>query len=165
MCSDKHVDSLASSDSFMLSEKSIFLNVNLRTQDEVFDFIGRAAQSLGVTSNEKMLVKELKKREEDLSTGLMDGFAIPHAKCDLVSCPTIIYIRAKEPVTWKMQEGEGAQHFFTLLVPNKDAGKVHLEMISKIAVCLLEQKFRDEISHISNTHDMFLYLKQSLNME
>jgi PTS system fructose-specific IIA component len=149
----------------MLSEKSIFLNVNLRTQDEVFDFIGRTAQSLGVTNNEKMLVAELKKREKDLSTGLMDGFAIPHAKCDLVLCPTIIYIRTKEPVTWKMQEGKGAQHFFTLLVPSKDAGKVHLEMISKIAVCLLEQEFRDEISHISNTHDMFLYLKKSLNTE
>lgn len=157
--------SATSGDTFVLDEDAVFLGEELATESDVFSFIGRKAQELGVTENGAALEAELKKREENLSTGLMDGFAIPHAKCSLVSRPTLFYIRAKDPVAWKMMEGSSAQYFFVMLVPEEDAGKVHLQMLSQIAVNLLEEDFRRQISQIETPHEMVDYLKEKLGLK
>lgn len=152
----------AEKDVFVLNEKSVFIDVDLKTPDDVFRFVGKKAQELEVTSKGAELEAELRKREEALSTGLMDGFAIPHAKTDLVTYPAVLYIRTKDRVAWKMLEGEGAQHFFVMLVPTRDANTEHLQMLSRIAVCLLEQDSRDKISSIQSSSEMAAYLKKSL---
>lgn len=153
------------SDTFVLNKDSVFIDADIHSQNELFRFVGQKAQELGITANAASLEAELRKREEALSTGLMDGFAIPHAKTDLVVRPAVLYIRTKERVAWKMLEGEGAQHFFVMLVPTRDANTEHLQMLSKIAVCLLEEDFRDKISRIGSAEEMADYLRKSLKAE
>lgn len=151
------------SDAFILSPDTVFLDVDLKTPEEVLSFIGKKAQQLGVTKDGAALASELRERENSLSTGLMDGFAIPHAKTDLVNSPMAMFIRTKSRIAWKMLEGESAQQFFVMLVPTRDANKEHLEMLSKIAVCLLDASFREQVSKIVSPDSMATYLIQSLN--
>ncbi len=147
---------------FLLNKDLVYLDINLKTPDDVFAFIGRKAQELGVTIDGEALSQELGKREESLSTGLMDGFAIPHAKTDLVSRPAVMFIRTCGDVNWKMFEGEAAKQFFAMLVPERCANEGHLQMLSKIAVCLLDEPFRNRVQSIESPEEMATYLKSEL---
>lgn len=146
------------SSTFLLRDNAVFLDVELTSADGLFQFIGVQAQVLGIVNDAQALESELKKREQALSTGLMDRFAIPHAKCDLVSQPAILFVRTQTPLAWTMLEGQGAQYFFVLLVPTRDAGEVHLKMLSALSVALLEPEFRRAIAQSTTPHELVTYV-------
>ena len=69
----------------LISKESIFLNENLTSQEEVFHFIAQKAVVLGVSADENAVYNGLVEREQQGTTGMMDGFAIPHAKSSAIT--------------------------------------------------------------------------------
>jgi PTS system fructose-specific IIC component len=84
----------------MLKKENIFFQQNLKTRDDVFDFVANEAVNLGVITktNKQKLINAFIKREEESTTGFEDGFAIPHARIKEVKKPTIIVVRCSKGV-------------------------------------------------------------------
>ena len=64
----------------LLSSDSIYLNQTLTSQAAVFDFLAKQAVALGVATDSGAVLASLQEREALGTTGMMDGFAIPHTK-------------------------------------------------------------------------------------
>lgn len=149
----------------ILEEKNIFLNEELTSKDKVLEFIAEEAQKLGVTDNKDCLLKDLWKREEEYSTGIQDGFAIPHAKSHYVKTPTILYIKTKEEVEWETLDGSNVRYIFNLLVPEKNEDNVHLKMLSKLATCLMEDDFKKEVIEAVDKSKLIKYISEKMREE
>ena len=85
----------------MISEKRIFLDVDVERQYDAFVFAADQAKTLGIANNTQAVFKALKAREEEGSTGLENGFAIPHAKSKAIKEAAILILRFKKPVVDK----------------------------------------------------------------
>ncbi|WP_196592817.1 PTS sugar transporter subunit IIA [Pectinatus sottacetonis] len=130
-----------------ISSENIFLEVFAENKEEVFTFLAKQAMQLGLTKQPDMLKEVLKKREKEISTGLQDGFAIPHAKSSIVEHPSLLYVRLSKPLKWDTFDGSDVVNILCLLIPEKHSGNAHLQILSKLAVCLMEKEFRDDLKN------------------
>lgn len=149
----------------IMEEKYIFLNEDLTTKSEILEFLAQEAQKLGITENKEGLLKDLWKREEECSTGIQDGFAIPHAKSQYVKTPTIFYIKTKEEVEWETLDDSNVRYVFNLLVPEENNDNIHLKMLSKLATSLMEDDFKSEIIEAVDKSKLIKYISEKMKEE
>lgn len=149
-------------DEFRIGAESCDLASSASSQDELFEQAGHLARSLGVTDDASGLARDLRAREHEMPTGLMDEFAIPHAKSELVKKPSVLYLRTEHPIPWHMLDGNAAQHFFVLLVSPKDEGAPFVGMLSKLATCLMDPDFRSRVSGEINSTALGRYLNERI---
>ncbi|GMC17880.1 hypothetical protein N5D_18570 [Enterococcus faecalis] len=62
-----------------IKENHIFLNQQLQTQEDVFHFLAKKSTELEVAQDAQEVFDKLNEREQEGTTGMMNGFAIPHA--------------------------------------------------------------------------------------
>lgn len=143
----------------MFKEKYIFFDINVNTKTEALEFISNQALSLGLTDDKDGLLEDFLKREEEFSTGLQDGFAIPHAKSSHAKDIAIIYVSCKNPIKeWETLDDSLVTNLFALIVPKQNAGNEHLMMISKLATNLLEEEFKNTVRLSDNKSELKEYI-------
>ena len=76
---------------------------------------------------------------------MMDGFAIPHAKCDAIKQATVLVVKFSGNVAWESMDQKPVRAAIALFVPSKEAGTTHLQLLSKVAVLLMDEKFRASV--------------------
>ena len=85
-------------------------------------------------------------RESEGTTGMMDGFAIPHAKCAAVKAPAVIVVKDDSGVTgWDTMDQAPVNVAIALLIPEAQAGTTHLKLLSKVAEALMDEDFRTTV--------------------
>lgn len=96
----------------------IYLNQNLDTQEEVFEFLSQAMCELKIVDNPMAYLNALHERESQSSTGLVDGFAIPHGKSNEIKQAAVIYLRNSKGIEWKSLDGSLITDIFALAIPS-----------------------------------------------
>ncbi|WP_165211124.1 PTS sugar transporter subunit IIA [Streptococcus tangpeifui] len=144
------------------TKDNILLNVNVKDKLELFRYIAQYAGKKNIIDNESALVAAFLEREEEVSTGLQDSFAIPHAKSDFIKVPTVLFLKLKEPIEWETFDEKPVSNVFVLLVPSKNRGILHLEMISKIATSLLEEEFITSVKNSSDKDELEKQIKKAM---
>ena len=120
----------------------VLLGLDVRTQDEAFAAVAAAAQRDGVTGSAAELAAEFGAREAEVSTGLVDGFAIPHAKAACARRAALYYARTVRPLPWETLDGQPVTHLLFLIAPAADVDGTHLKMLAALAACLMEDEFK-----------------------
>jgi len=59
--------------------------------------------------------------------------------------PTVLFIRLEQAIEWETFDDSAVKNVFALMVPKKDEGTVHLQMLSRLATALLEDTFIQQI--------------------
>jgi len=149
----------------MIDEKNIFLNVEIDTKDDVLKFLAKKAVENGVAQSEEGVLKDLLAREAEYSTGIQDGFAIPHAKSSNVIEPSIFYIKTKNELEWETLDGSNVRYIFSLMVPEQNENNIHLMMLSKLATCLMEDDFKKEIISSEDKSSLIKYISKKMEEE
>ncbi|MDD5949006.1 MAG: PTS sugar transporter subunit IIA [Lachnospiraceae bacterium] len=149
----------------MLKEDYIFFDVDVKTKEEALRFISNQAQTLGLTDKAEGLYGDFVKREEEFSTGLQDGFAIPHAKSDYAKETAILFVSCKENLDWETMDDKPVNYLFALIVPTTNAGNEHLMMISKLATSLLDDDFKEAVKASTNKTQLKEYILDKMKEE
>lgn len=143
----------------MFKEDYIFLNQKLNSKEEALAFASDKALELGLTDDRDGLLKDFLEREKEYSTGLQDGFAIPHAKSNHVKEVAIFYISSDNIISeWETLDDTPVTHLFVLFVPKAHEGNTHLMMISNLATHLLEDDFREAVKKSSDKAQLKEYI-------
>jgi len=101
-----------------------------------------------------VLIKAVRAREEAGTTGLGDGIAIPHGKCDGVDRPALAFARSDEGVSWGAPDGSLANLVFLIAVPEAAAGNEHLRILASLARSLVKADFRGRLMAASNPQEV-----------
>lgn len=102
-----------------------------------------AGLEAGIANDSDALLAAFLKRESEGTTGMVDGYAIPHAKTDAVVRPAVVVLKAADGVAaWDTMDGAPVTCAIALLVPESQAGTAHLQILSKVATALTDDVFR-----------------------
>lgn len=112
-------------------------------RDGALKAITAHAVEAGIASDSDALLAAFLKRESEGTTGMVDGYAIPHAKTDAVVRPAVVVLKAADGVAaWDTMDGAPVSCAIALLVPESQAGTAHLQILSKVATALTDDVFR-----------------------
>lgn len=125
-----------------VKENQVFLGQDFATREEAIAFLSKQAVLLGMASDEQAVYDAFMFREEEAETGMVEGFAVPHAKSDVIGRAGVIVVKWKTPVPWPSFDQSDVDIAIALLVPAKEGGTTHLRLLSKCAVMLMSDEFR-----------------------
>ena len=128
----------------IIKESGVFLECDAKTVDEVLEFLSDKAIELGLSDDRDAVLAAFKERESMGTTGMMGGFAIPHAKTNAVPEPAVIAVKV-DGVDWESMDGKPIKMAIALLMPDNEAGVAHLRTLSKVATMLMGDAARDEL--------------------
>lgn len=118
----------------------------IRSKKELFEKLGQLLEEEQRVSKAKKVIKDLYRREEETSTGIEDGFGIPHAKSKAVLQPTICFAHTGKITDYVGLDGRNIEWVFAILVPQKTAD-IHLEILSKLSRKLMNESFRTQLKN------------------
>lgn len=145
--------------------KNILLDVPATDKVSLFQFIATVAVERGIVEDKEALVKAFLERESEVSTGLQESFAIPHAKADFIKEPTVLFLNLCQPIEWETFDEQPVSNVFALLVPSQYQGTLHLEMISRIATSLLEDEFINTVKNSSDKDELEQQIAKAMKGE
>ena len=130
-------------ESDLMTPEHVFLTDGIGTRDDVLRFVADRAVELGLARDADALVAAFLKREDEGTTGMMDGFAIPHAKSSTVVETAVLVVRDSAGVSgWDTMDDLPVNVAIALLIPDGQAGTAHLKLLSRVAEALMDDDFR-----------------------
>lgn len=123
--------------------ENVFVAEDFASRDEALSFVSNQAVKAGIADDADAVMNAFLAREAEGTTGMMEGFAIPHAKSDAITEATVIVVKDDSGVTgWDTMDGAPVNVAIALLIPGAQAGTTHLKILSKVAEALMDEGFR-----------------------
>ena len=122
--------------------QSVFVNQDLASREDMIRFICDKAAELGLTDSPDTVYDAFLAREAMGETGMTDGFAVPHAKSEAIREAAVIVVKNDRPIDWPSFDDRPIDVAIALLVPDGEAGVVHIKLLSKTAVLLMKDDFK-----------------------
>lgn len=123
--------------------ENVFVAENFASRDEALSFVSNQAVKAGLADDADAVMNAFLAREAEGTTGMMEGFAIPHAKSDAITEAAVIVVKDDSGVIgWDTMDGAPVNVAIALLIPGAQAGTTHLKILSKVAEALMDEDFR-----------------------
>ena len=124
----------------LLDKRSIRINGAPKSKNEALDQMVELMAKSGKINDLEAYRQEVYRREEEGTTGVGEGIAIPHGKGAFVDKPGLAAMVVKDGVDYDSLDGEPVHLIFLIAAPNtKD--NVHLDVLSKLSVLLMDENF------------------------
>ena len=138
----------------LLDKKSISLQAAPKSKSECLDMAVDLMAASGKLTDKEAYKKLVYAREEESTTGVGEGIAIPHGKGDCVSKPGLAAMVIKDGVEYEALDDEPVNILFLIAAPDtKD--NVHLDVLSKLSMMLMDEDFRNSLINAKDA-DEFL---------
>lgn len=147
----------------LLKKEGIALGVKVDSKDAAIDYLIDLHAKSGNIIDKAEFKKGILAREESGSTGVGEGIAIPHSKNAAVKQPGLAAMTVPDGVDYDSLDGQPANLFFMIAAPEKGAD-VHLEVLSRLSMLLIDENFRAELLAAKNA-DQFLDICSKYEME
>ncbi|WP_052663073.1 PTS fructose transporter subunit IIABC [Mycoplasmoides pirum] len=146
------------------TNRCIEFNIDAGSKNDALKKIASIAHQLEITNNLDELYEAFIRREKESSTGFEKGFAVPHARDNCVKKSSLMYVRFKNPIDWEALDGQKTQHCFVIMIPKDEQNNEHIDMLSKISVALMNEKFINEISTTNSTEEAYKIISDYMNI-
>ena len=138
----------------LLSIDSIEIGSSYKDKDELLKNAVKLMCRSGIINNEKEYLNSVLEREKESTTGVGNGIAIPHGRCKTVDKAGLAAIVLNKPVEYEALDNKPVELLFLIAAP-EDKGNVHLEILSKLAMMLMDQEFTFKLKN-SRTAEEFI---------
>ena len=136
----------------LLRLENILLDMDVSNKRQLFDEIGRhMAQAHAMRPEWVTLI--LSRREQAGSTGLGEGFAIPHARVPDLDRIYLLYVRVKSPIPFAAPDGKPVSDILVLLVPGP-ASEEHLRILADATQMFSDHEFRESLRSFSDAPEV-----------
>lgn len=135
--------------------ENVFVAEDFASRDEALSFVSNQAVKAGLADDADAVMNAFLAREAEGTTGMMEGFAIPHAKSDAITEAAVIVVKDDSGVTgWDTMDGAPVNVAIALLIPGAQAGTTHLKILSKVAEALMDEGFRATVKGSSDAAEI-----------
>lgn len=120
----------------LLMKDIMIMDLKATTKSEVIDEMVHNYYEHGIIDDEDLYKKDIIKREEEGSTGMGDGIAIPHAHDAAVKKPAVQFARSVAGVDYDSMDGQPAHLFFMIAAP-EGGDNTHLQALAALSQVLM----------------------------
>ncbi len=144
----------------LLTKKSINLNVKASNKKDVIEQAVELMEQNGNINNKEEYLKLVMKREEEGSTGVGEGIAIPHGKGNVISKPGLVAMVIPDGVDFESLDGKPVKLLFLIAAPDsKD--NLHLEVLSRLSSLLMNEKFRKDLLNAKSKEEFLKIIDEA----
>ena len=147
----------------LLDKRSISLDAVCASKSDALDQAVALMVKSGKINDEEAYRKQVYLREEESTTGIGEGIAIPHGKCDAVSKPGLAAMVIKDGVDFDSLDDEPVNLLFLIAAPNTE-DNIHLDVLSKLSMLLMDENFVENLKNASSV-DEFLQIVDAADEE
>lgn len=142
----------------LFSPERVNFNLISINKNEVIEELVHMLFIDGEITDEGSFKKEIFKREEEFSTGIGIGIAVPHAKSNFVKKPSIAFGKSIKGIEYNSIDGLLVHYVFLIAVP-LEASDIHLKALSEISRKLMHEDIRKKLFEVKNYEDFIEILK------
>lgn len=138
----------------LLKRESIAIECKVQNKKEALDMAAELMQNSGNINSMEEYLEAVYKREEEGTTGIGDGIAIPHGKSSAVKNTGISAMVLSEGIEFEALDDRPVSLLFLIAVPDTE-DNIHLEVLSRLAVLLMKENVTERLKSAA-TADEFL---------
>ena len=128
----------------LLNEKSILLGAAVSSKQETIDQVVSLMEKNGNVQDLAAYKQAVLAREEQSSTGVGEGIAIPHAKTAAITAPGLAAMTVPAGVDYDSLDGAAVNLVFLTAAP-ESGENAHLEILSRLSTMLMDENFRQDL--------------------
>ncbi|GGB47469.1 PTS system fructose-specific EIIABC component [Lentibacillus populi] len=128
----------------LLKEDTIKLDLQATSKTDVLSELADQLNNAGRLNDKAAFINNIFEREEQSTTGVGEGIAIPHAKSEAVKTPAIAFGRSQAGIDYDSLDGQPA-HLFFMIAASEGANNAHLEALSRLSTFLMDPKFQEKM--------------------
>ena len=136
----------------LLDKRSISLDGAPKNKQEALDMAIDLMKGSDKINDQEAYRKQVYKREEEGTTGIGMGIAIPHGKCNAVDRPGLAAMVIKDGVDFESLDGEPVHLLFLIAAPDTE-DNIHLEVLSKLSMMLMDDNFTQSLKNASSVDE------------
>lgn len=136
----------------LLDDRSILLDGRVADKKAALDQMVELMDASGKLRDKETYRQGVYAREQEGSTGIGEGIAIPHCKSDAVIKPGLAAMVVKDGVEFESLDGQPAHLFFLIAAPNTE-DNVHLDVLSRFSVLLMDEDFTNKLRQATSVSE------------
>lgn len=145
--------------SALMSPQSVILNLAATSKDAALEEL---VASLEMEEDSHLLVRRLlDEREAKGSTGVGEGVAIPHARCDDVDTLMIAYGRSTGGIDWDALDGLPVHHVFLIVAPPVHVSNEYLKVMGEVARLVRDEDVRNRLDKVDDREEFMKILTEA----
>ena len=146
----------------LLDPRSIQLNGAASNKADAIEKMVALMAKSGKISDVEVYHKGVLAREEESTTAVGEGVAIPHCKSSSVKEPGLAAMTLKDGVDYDAPDGDPVKVIFLIAAPNtKD--NVHVDVLSKLSTLLLDENFTASLLKAKTTDEFLAAIDEAEN--
>ncbi|MFP4301197.1 MAG: PTS sugar transporter subunit IIA [Alkalispirochaetaceae bacterium] len=143
----------------MLDERCIDLSYPKRKRKQVVRRLLELAELTGAVREPEELTKQILQRDNEVSTAVGNGVAIPHLLSPRVDRQLLVFLRTEKPAAFSPPDGFPVRLLFLLLAP-EGAVNEHLRTLSRLARLLHDTSFRNALLEVEKPEEVVELLRE-----
>ena len=140
--------------------QGIKLNATASGEMDAIDQLVALQNASGNISDVAKYKKAILAREDESTTAMGEGIAIPHAKTDAVKRPGLAAMTVKGGVDYDAPDGEPSDLFFMIAAPDTKEN-VHLDVLSRLATMLMDEQFVEDLRAAKTPQDFLAVIDRA----
>ncbi|MGS3836824.1 fructose-specific PTS transporter subunit EIIC [Staphylococcus pseudintermedius] len=144
----------------LLTKETIAMDLSATTKDGVIDELAQQLNQAGKLNQLDDYIAAIHKREQQSSTGIGEGIAIPHAKVEAVKTPAIAFGKSKAGVDYDSLDMQPAHLFFMIAAPATGA-QTHLDALAKLSSVLMDENVRQALLEADSTEAVLAIINKA----
>lgn len=136
----------------LLDDRSILLDGRVADKKAALDQMVELMDASGKLRDKETYRQGVYAREQEGSTGIGEGIAIPHCKSDAVIKPGLAAMVVKDGVEFESLDGQPTHLFFLIAAPNTE-DNVHLDVLSRLSVLLMDEDFTNKLRQAASVSE------------
>ena len=129
----------------LITENLVVLNLDSADRHAATRVLAQALADEGRVTDLDGFLADVRKREEQMPTGLPGGIGIPHARSAYVTEPTLAFGRSAHGIDWGAEDGPATLIF--LIAAPEGGGDDHLKILAALARRLMRTEFREALTN------------------
>lgn len=146
----------------LLSKDGVELNVTAKDKNDIIDKMTNLMLKTGRITDLNAYKELVLKREEEGSTGVGEGIAIPHGKGDCVTEPGLVAMVVPDGVEYDALDGKPVNLLFMIAAPNT-SDNVHLDVLSRLSTMLMDTEFKNKLISAKSKEEFLNIINETEN--
>lgn len=142
----------------ILALNNIQVDVDVKDRDDALKYLADFAVQNNLATDAAKVLASYKQREQEGSTGMTEGFAIPHAQSAAINKSAMMILKLKKPIDWQSLDGQKIDTVISFLIPEVDSNS-HLKYLSNTAKLLTHEDFIASLKKANTPEEIYHLFK------
>lgn len=120
----------------ILAPESVIMSLKATNKEDAIQEMADLEVETGIVNNEADFIASIWARENESTTGIGDGIAMPHARNESINKARVLFAKSEQGIDYNSLDGQPVYLFFMIAAP-AGADNTHLEALAKLSSLLI----------------------------